>query len=716
MIYISRRLQTVILAGGWTLVGVLVMSAPAPAQLSPMRISDDHRSLVPTSGDPFFWMADTGWDLFRSLNREETDRYLVTRRNQGFTAIQAIITSFGPGGTNAYGQQLFSSVTPSELTPNEAYFQHIDWVVNRAEELGLHVLAFTAWKGFWMTEKYPDAIMTPTNAQKFGQFLGNRYKDRESIVWAMGGDGTPTPGTPTYANDVATTNALANGIKAGGSTQLMSYHPGGNKSSSNVGYSWIDFNMVQSGHSSPNTNAAIWNSLIGGATGDWNKTPTKPVIDAEPIYEDIQTPLSSTVENGAPKPGTENVPRATAHQVRRAAYADLFTGGFGYTYGANGVFQFTTQPSDFVIQRPRYVWQDALNFEGAQDMQLMRNLMESRPLLGRIPDQTLLTTSQPTGNENRITATRASDGSYAMIYTSGGMNFSANLNKLSGTTVRARWYNPRTGEVTAIGDFAKSSSRAFTTPSSGTDWILVLDDISKGYGIPGMVPRDQSPSIIRLADYVSGTPLGQLNMNAAVLNTASNVNWGSVQIGAATPGEAFRLMLWLNGPANEQGQLASTLEGHGIGVLDSADAAWQHLAGQYGNFNMLLEFDSAPAGTFRLNWDFFGHPGIAVDKLATSVFLAGDFNLDGGVDGADYVVWRKTMSGDQSAYDVWRANFGRTAGGGAALGGTDSAQTAIPEPATSLLALSAVVYFVVRRKTSHAQTCSRYASQSQWRI
>ena len=50
-----------------------------------------------------------------------------------------------------------------------------------------------------------------------------------------------------------------------------------------------------------------------------------------------------------------------------------------------------------------------------------------------------------------------------------------------------------------------------------------------------------------------------------------------------------------------------------------------------------------------------------------AVTLAGDYNLDGIVDAADYILWRKT-DGTQEGYDRWRANFGRSAGGGNGAG------------------------------------------------
>ena len=40
-----------------------------------------------------------------------------------------------------------------------------------------------------------------------------------------------------------------------------------------------------------------------------------------------------------------------------------------------------------------------------------------------------------------------------------------------------------------------------------------------------------------------------------------------------------------------------------------------------------------------------------------AVGLAGDYNLNGIVDAADYIVWRKT-DGTPAGYDKWRANFG----------------------------------------------------------
>ena len=84
---------------------------------------------------------------------------------------------------------------------------------------------------------------------------------------------------------------------------------------------------------------------------------------------------------------------------------------------------------------------------------------------------------------------------------------------------------------------------------------------------------------------------------------------------------------------------------------------------------------------------------------ADSPRLIGDFNNDGVVDAADYVVWRNasptaTLPNDRtpgvvdaSDYADWRANFGKSQpASGAALGGN-----AVPEPASILLLFIAIM-------------------------
>ena len=89
----------------------------------------------------------------------------------------------------------------------------------------------------------------------------------------------------------------------------------------------------------------------------------------------------------------------------------------------------------------------------------------------------------------------------------------------------------------------------------------------------------------------------------------------------------------------------------------------------------------------------FNPPGTQGVRDAASIFqftfvpvTPGDYNQNGTVDAADYVVWRKGLGTTytQADYDVWRANFGQTIGSGAALPSAEPLP-AVPEPSTALV-------------------------------
>jgi hypothetical protein len=73
--------------------------------------------------------------------------------------------------------------------------------------------------------------------------------------------------------------------------------------------------------------------------------------------------------------------------------------------------------------------------------------------------------------------------------------------------------------------------------------------------------------------------------------------------------------------------------------------------------------------------------------------LQGDYNHDGVVDAADYVVWRRHLGSvySQTDFAIWRANFSETAGeGGSALGAPS--QTSVPEPASAISLLAVALF------------------------
>jgi len=154
-----------------------------------LKISENKRFLVFEDNTPFFYLGDTGWELFHRLNKEETEKYLETRRTQGFTVIQAVALAEldGLNTPNAEGNKPLIDNDP--LKPNEAYFEHVDWVIRKAAEKGIFIGLLPTW-GDKVDKRWGagPVIFNKDNGFRYGQWIGNRYKDSPNIIWINGGD------------------------------------------------------------------------------------------------------------------------------------------------------------------------------------------------------------------------------------------------------------------------------------------------------------------------------------------------------------------------------------------------------------------------------------------------------------------------------------------------------------------------------------------------
>jgi peroxidase len=98
-----------------------------------------------------------------------------------------------------------------------------------------------------------------------------------------------------------------------------------------------------------------------------------------------------------------------------------------------------------------------------------------------------------------------------------------------------------------------------------------------------------------------------------------------------------------------------------------------------------------------------------VGNLQRNVFFVsvpGDYNLDGTVDAADYVVWRKGLGTTytQDDYDVWRSHFGQTAGNNSSLASAESLSAAVPETSTLTLMILAAVGWPLYQRHAISRT------------
>jgi hypothetical protein len=448
------------------ILAAFVLHSAAAEPLPLLKVGPNKRFLVKADGSPFFYLGDTAWELFHRLKREETDFYLSNRVAKGFTVIQAVVLAEFDGltVTNAYGHLPLQNNDPTK--PIEAYFKDVDYVVNKAEQLGLYIGMLPSWGDKW-NKKWgvgPE-IFTPANAEQYGEFLGKRYKDKP-IIWILGGDRNPESG------HLEIIRAMAKGLKKGdGGNHLMTYHPQSNSALFFHNDAWLDFNMIQSGHSA--TNIPNYEAIAR----NYGLTPTKPTLDGEPRYEDH--PIDWKPAKGW----------FDDWDVRQAAYWSLLAGACGHTYGNHDIWQFL-QSDRKPISSARTPWKEAIDHPGAAQAGYARRLFESRAYQKLIPDQSILVGEAGAGADH-IQAARAEDGSFLFVYTPTGQPLTIQLHKISGGRIRAFWFDPRTGNASLIAELPSLGTRKFEPPSKGRghDWVLVLDDGAKNFPKPGEMKK-----------------------------------------------------------------------------------------------------------------------------------------------------------------------------------------------------------------------------------
>lgn len=430
-----------------------------------IRVSDNRRFLATADGKPFFYLADTAWELFHRLTRAEIEHYLQTRAKQGFSVVQAVCLAEFDGlrSPNAEGQLPLHDLDPTR--PNDAYFALVDHAVERAAAHDLHVGMLPTWGDKWTDEAGGGPVVfTPENAEVYGRFLSDRYGDKP-IVWILGGD--RVVGTDRHR---AVLRAMAKGIRAGkGGKALVSFHPRGGQSSAEYwpNEPWLDFHMIQSGHSVP---MAPNDEMV---TRDFARIPVKPCMDGEPAYEDH--PRMSPDWSSADGYFGED-------EVRPTIYRALFAGAHGHTYGCHDIWQFFDPAKREPHNRARTPWQQAIELPVARQVQFAKRLMLSRPFFARkpIPDAV---ERQP-DIARRCLAT--GDGkTYLMVYTPIAQPLTVRTDGLP-STLRASWYEPAHGRVHDGRTQCNSGSLHFEPPEAG-DWVLVLDAADEHFHAPGHV-------------------------------------------------------------------------------------------------------------------------------------------------------------------------------------------------------------------------------------
>ena len=463
------------------------------SKLERLKISDDKRHLVTESGKPFFWLADTDWTVPMRLKWDDALYLMDKRVQQGFTVLQmvALDPERDYGMHNPCGEPALFDYNLSKR--NEKYFEYLDWIIDEADKRGLYICLLPIWGQLVVGEDWGGRTyaktMTEDNAYEYGQWIGRRYKDRDNIVWCLGGDRQPIHKGVDYK---PVWRLLAEGIGNGvtgkdlqwnvpdedWSRALMTYHTCYEMETgkySTMTYwddadVWIDFIMLQSGHGTTSQN---YNQV----KEDYNRAVIKPIFDGEPAYEQMPTGW----------PG--DFPLHDEWIVRKRAYWSLFAGSFGHTYGHASVW---CTISEKEASKRQCTWFEALDRPGAWQMRVLKDFVDSRPFTDVVPCQEIIEHSTHCGDgclDDHRQACVDKNGRFAFVYMSSGGTECVDLYGLSGAQLKIWWFNPRDGKC--AGDAAVMENthtwETFTSPDCGDhkDWILVVEDAACGFDRPG---------------------------------------------------------------------------------------------------------------------------------------------------------------------------------------------------------------------------------------
>jgi hypothetical protein len=438
----------------------------------PLKVSKNRRYLVDQRGRPFRIQGDSAQSLIANLTYAEADTYFTDRCRKGFNTvnINLLERKFAINAPkNRRGDAPFTD-RDNFATPNEAYFDFADSIIDLVASKGMLVTFAVMYLGYGGGDQgWWSTLTNPVNTQdvcyRFGFYLGKRYKNRANILWVIGGDFTPPPGSEGEKR----LHKFMEGIKAAGASQLWTGDWNAPCLSTDVRAfaSDMDVNAVytygMSGHDG---------LTYAESRAAYSYAPARPAYLKETGYEDE-----------AWLPGDSS-------SIRKYEYWAVLGGATaGIFFGHRDIWDFATSGWSSGLAPGHSPWQSALDSPGNLDMKHLGELLDSVAWYKLVPSGTVETKTWITagggtyGKQDYVTSAAAADGKLLLAYLPPGASITGvaiNMKSLAGP-VRGRWFDPTSGIYIDIanGPLWNSGSRTFTIPGNNAagarDWVLVLE-------------------------------------------------------------------------------------------------------------------------------------------------------------------------------------------------------------------------------------------------
>ncbi|MDO4168206.1 MAG: DUF4038 domain-containing protein [Eubacteriales bacterium] len=434
-----------------------------------LKVSEDRDYLEYADGTPFFWLGDTHWTFVTEERFDESNcpkyqsqfKACVDKRvQQKFTVYQC---NFRDGtGRGIFGKNLdLMHKTEHGYTPNLEEFQNnVDKKMKYLADCGLLIAVGYAW--FYDmpkcgVERYK--ALAKYTAARYGAY---------PVAWTLAGE------LPGYMDGKEEQIRLWNEVakeceKWNVYDNLQSVHLANDRPFPLLYQEepWFDFAMSQAGHGDFDMAQQMY--------ADFKKMyKGHPVLESEATYEGATS--------------NEYVSRVIpAKMMRRLAYLIMQSGGCGYTYGCNGVWELQWEAGVGGIGWGDMAWWDGLELPGADQLTIFRDFYESVnwSRLKPLKKEQAITRSFFMEADNRSSIFFTGDADMRTIvgyFTETSMR-SFLLKGLTAKQYHAYWVNPENGEKTEFeeiicpvdGEWNYNGQDAF---ANREDRLLVLEAFS----------------------------------------------------------------------------------------------------------------------------------------------------------------------------------------------------------------------------------------------
>jgi len=450
---------------------------------------------------PFYWQGDTAWNApirarFNATTTPDCSAagwsnhdwkcYIADRLAKGFTAVQISVPQDGMASPlkDTANQQPFTGTTDWNQV-NPVFWQNFADKIQYANQQGLVVLLVGVMEPAYANgaPRYPPQADAVNFARHIAARLGGNF-----VIFSPGFD--TRPDTLAKRNLI---RAVGEQLHAVSPRPIITNHFGGQTAvgapdsvfddyADFNGEVWLDTNMFQSGQArtqraDPAAQLQTVTQRARQMPRDLrNLSPRKGSANIESIYD-----YDGLTLTGATPVWAGNY---TAFRVRHTAYLSTLSGGFGYTMGVAGIYDWGLGVGpEYQPRTP----QNSVGSVSATHVQRLGSLFRAHRWESLMPVDIVTNNPALTGNQHlQMVASRDLTRRSTLAYLPDNNTITLSLN----TTIypdfanalrwQKQWYNPRTGGRQGATPSGTAPNFTFTRPSVSGDWVLELIDLGIG--------------------------------------------------------------------------------------------------------------------------------------------------------------------------------------------------------------------------------------------